>query len=119
MVGYSWARLDAAILVLERQVEVFCLEITKEVDRKQWSGSHEPAACQKLPAHGPIKMDGYPICEQCEHGVPRNHVKLHLFFFIFAVQRNLQVSWLSTHRRMKCYFICSVLRTCYVDELTS
>ena len=25
MVGYSWARLDAAILVLEGQVEVFCL----------------------------------------------------------------------------------------------
>ena len=49
MVGCSWERLDAAILVLEGQVEVCCLEITKEVDRKQWSGSHEPA-CQKLPA---------------------------------------------------------------------
>jgi hypothetical protein len=109
MVECSWTRLDAAILVLvlEGQVERSVLSRNYEKRLTANNGrahTNRRGGLSKIACpHGPITMDG---CPACEHEVPRNHVKLHLF--TLAVQRNSQVSWLSTHRGMKYSFMCRV-----------
>lgn len=101
MAECSWARLDAAILVRKGQVEVCCLEITKEVDRKQWSGSHEPACQSKIAC--PTAQSRWTAARQVNMKC-RNHAKLQpftlavendlFFFFFFLAQHS------STHEAL-------------------